>query len=105
MPSTSKSDIAPIAEQHKIVRCVEVLFKFADVIEKRVAAVTARAEKLTQAILERASAASWFRPWPTWRGSRGGSTRRWRRCWSGSEVRARGLTRRVPAAAGGPPPG
>jgi len=43
-----------LAEQHEIVRRVEALFKLADSIEKRVAAATARAEKLTQAILAKA---------------------------------------------------
>jgi type I restriction enzyme, S subunit len=41
-------------EQHEIVRRVEALFKLADIIEKRVAAATARADKLTQAILAKA---------------------------------------------------
>ena len=44
----------PLAEQHEIVRRVNTLFKTADAIEKRVAAATARAEKLTQAILAKA---------------------------------------------------
>ncbi len=44
----------PLAEQHEIVRRVEALFRLADAIEKRVAAATARAEKLTQAILAKA---------------------------------------------------
>jgi len=43
-----------LAEQHEIVRRVDGLFKLADAIEKRVAAATARAEKLTQAILAKA---------------------------------------------------
>jgi len=43
-----------LAEQHEIVRRVEALFKLADTIEKRVAAATARTEKLTQAILAKA---------------------------------------------------
>jgi hypothetical protein len=42
------------AEQHEIVRRVEALFRLADAIEKRVAAATARAEKLTQAVLAKA---------------------------------------------------
>jgi type I restriction enzyme, S subunit len=46
--------IPPPAEQVEIVRRVEALFKLADAIEKRVAAATARAEKLTQAILAKA---------------------------------------------------
>lgn len=41
-------------EQQEIVRRVEALFTLADAIEKRVAAATARAEKLTQAILAKA---------------------------------------------------
>jgi type I restriction enzyme S subunit len=44
----------PLNEQHEIVRRVNVLFKLADAIEKRVVAATARAEKLTQAILAKA---------------------------------------------------
>ncbi|HMP02942.1 MAG TPA: restriction endonuclease subunit S [Gemmatales bacterium] len=47
-------DFPPLAEQHEIVRRVEALFKLADAIEKRVAAATARADKLTQAILAKA---------------------------------------------------
>jgi len=43
-----------LEEQHEIVRRVEALFKLADAIEKRVAAATLRAEKLTQAILAKA---------------------------------------------------
>ena len=46
--------LPPLAEQHEIVRRVEALFKLADAIERRVAAATARADKLTQAILARA---------------------------------------------------
>lgn len=46
--------IPPLTEQAEIVRRVEALFKLADTIEKRVAAATARAEKLPQAILARA---------------------------------------------------
>ena len=46
--------MAPAFEQHEIVRRVEALFRLADVIEKRVAAATARAERLTQAILAKA---------------------------------------------------
>ncbi len=41
-------------EQDEIIRRVEALFKLADAIEKRVAAASARAEKLTQAILAKA---------------------------------------------------
>lgn len=43
--------IPPLEEQREIVSRVETLFKFADAIERRVAAAMARAEKLTQAIL------------------------------------------------------
>jgi len=46
--------LPPLAEQHEIVRRVEALFKLADTIERRVAAATARADKLTQAILAKA---------------------------------------------------
>ncbi len=46
--------LPPLAEQHEIVRRVEVLFKLADTIEKRLAAATARAENLTRAILAKA---------------------------------------------------
>jgi type I restriction enzyme S subunit len=46
--------VPPVAEQYEIVRRLEALFRLADAIEKRVAAATARAEKLTQAILAKA---------------------------------------------------
>jgi type I restriction enzyme S subunit len=46
--------LPPIQEQHEIVRRVEALFRLSDAIEKRVVAATARAEKLTQAILAKA---------------------------------------------------
>jgi type I restriction enzyme S subunit len=46
--------VPPLKEQREIVRCVEMLFKLADAIEKRVAAATARAEKLKQSILAKA---------------------------------------------------
>jgi type I restriction enzyme S subunit len=46
--------LPPVEEQHEIVRRVEALFKLADAVEKRVAAASARAEKLTQAILAKA---------------------------------------------------
>jgi type I restriction enzyme, S subunit len=46
--------IPPLEEQHEIVRRVEVLFKLAHAIEKRICAATKRAEKLTQAILAKA---------------------------------------------------
>jgi len=44
----------PIEEQQEIVRRVESMFKLAETIEKRVAAATARAEKLSQSILAKA---------------------------------------------------
>lgn len=43
-----------VNEQEEIVRRVEALFKLADAIAKHVAAATARAERLTQAILAKA---------------------------------------------------
>jgi type I restriction enzyme, S subunit len=46
--------IPPPDEQQEIVRRVEALFKLADAIEKRVAAASVRAERLTQAILAKA---------------------------------------------------
>jgi type I restriction enzyme S subunit len=46
--------LPPIPEQLEIARQVDVLFKLADEIEKRVAAASLRAEKLTQAILGKA---------------------------------------------------
>jgi type I restriction enzyme, S subunit len=46
--------LPPKEEQDEIVRRVGAFFKLADVIEKRVAAATARAERLTQAILAKA---------------------------------------------------
>jgi type I restriction enzyme, S subunit len=46
--------IRSLAEQREIVRRVEALFKLADSVEERVAAVTLRAEKLMQAILAKA---------------------------------------------------
>jgi type I restriction enzyme S subunit len=39
---------------HEIVRRVDALFQLADRVEKRVSAATARADKLTQAILAKA---------------------------------------------------
>jgi type I restriction enzyme S subunit len=44
----------PLSEQHEIVRRVDALFKLADAIEARVAAATARADKITRAILAKA---------------------------------------------------
>jgi type I restriction enzyme S subunit len=46
--------LPPRAEQEEIIRRVEGLFRLADAIEKRIAAATARAEKLTQAVLAKA---------------------------------------------------
>jgi type I restriction enzyme, S subunit len=46
--------LPPRREIDEIVRRVEALFKLADAIEKRVATATARADKLTQAILAKA---------------------------------------------------
>ncbi|MBZ5489885.1 MAG: restriction endonuclease subunit S [Acidobacteriia bacterium] len=46
--------LPPVEEQQEIVRRVEALFKLADAIEKRVATVSFRAERLTQAILAKA---------------------------------------------------
>jgi type I restriction enzyme S subunit len=46
--------LPPLSEQHEIVRRVDALFKLADAIEARVAAATARADKITQAILAKA---------------------------------------------------
>lgn len=43
-----------LCEQHEIVRRVESMFKLADAVEKRVAFATARAKKLTRAILAKA---------------------------------------------------
>jgi len=43
-----------VEEQKEIVRRVEEMFKLADAVDKRVKAATARAEKLTQAILAKA---------------------------------------------------
>jgi type I restriction enzyme, S subunit len=49
-----KVPLPPFEEQGEIVRRVEALLKRADATEKRVAAASARAEKLTQAILAKA---------------------------------------------------
>jgi type I restriction enzyme S subunit len=46
--------VPPVSEQNEIVRRVEALFRLADAIDKRVAAATARAAKLMQAILAKA---------------------------------------------------
>ena len=46
--------LPPLNVQREIVRRVESLFALADAIEKRVAAASARADKLTQAILAKA---------------------------------------------------
>ena len=47
-------DLPPLAEQAEIVRRVNALFALADGIERRVAAATARAGRLTQAVLAKA---------------------------------------------------
>lgn len=46
--------LPPIQEQREIVRRVEILFKLADKIGKRVRAATKRADRLTQAVLAKA---------------------------------------------------
>jgi type I restriction enzyme, S subunit len=46
--------LPPLPEQREIVRRVDALFGFADVIEARVAEATARADRLTQATLAKA---------------------------------------------------
>jgi type I restriction enzyme S subunit len=46
--------VPPLEEQREIVRRVEALFGLADAIERRVATATARADRLTQAILAKA---------------------------------------------------
>ena len=46
--------LPPVPEQQEIVRRVEAMFKLAEAVEKRVAAATTRAEKLSQAILAKA---------------------------------------------------
>ena len=46
--------LTPRQEIDEIVRRVDALFRLADAIEQRVTAATARAEKLTQAILAKA---------------------------------------------------
>lgn len=46
--------LPPVEEQKEIAKRIEIFFKMAAVIEKRVAAATAQAEKLTQAILAKA---------------------------------------------------
>jgi type I restriction enzyme S subunit len=46
--------LPPFGEQQEIVRRVGALFSLADAIERRVAAATQRADKLTQAILAKA---------------------------------------------------
>ncbi len=46
--------LPPLAEQHEIVRRVEALLELAKRIEPRVAAASARAERLTQAVLAKA---------------------------------------------------
>jgi type I restriction enzyme S subunit len=46
--------LPPVAEQHEIVRRVEALFALADAAERRVAAASARAERITAAVLAKA---------------------------------------------------
>jgi type I restriction enzyme, S subunit len=46
--------LPPLSEQHEIVRRVDALFALADTIEARVAAATARTDKVTQFILAKA---------------------------------------------------
>jgi type I restriction enzyme S subunit len=46
--------LPPVSEQQEIVRRVDALFAFADIIEKQVAAATARADRLTPSILAKA---------------------------------------------------
>ncbi len=46
--------LPPLTEQQEIIRRVESMFKLADAVEKRVAAATARIEKLSRAILAKA---------------------------------------------------
>ena len=46
--------LPPTVEQQEIVRRVEHLFRLADAIEKRTAAATARADRLTQSLLAKA---------------------------------------------------
>lgn len=46
--------VPPLAEQHEVVRRVDALFALVDSIEARVAAATARADRVTQAILAKA---------------------------------------------------
>jgi type I restriction enzyme S subunit len=59
--SINQKDVADVfvplpqlSEQHEIVNRVEALFRLAETIEKRVGVATARAEKLTQAVLAKA---------------------------------------------------
>jgi hypothetical protein len=44
----------PLAEQREIVRWIETLFRFADAVEVRVAAAIAQADRLSQAVLDKA---------------------------------------------------
>jgi type I restriction enzyme S subunit len=46
--------VPPIREQDEIVRRVEALFKLADAAERRVAAASAKAERVTAAVLDKA---------------------------------------------------
>jgi type I restriction enzyme S subunit len=47
-------NLAPLEEQHEIVRRVEALFKISDDIEKRYEKAKAQVDKLTQSILAKA---------------------------------------------------
>jgi type I restriction enzyme S subunit len=47
--------LPPLTEQQEIIRRVDAMFKLADVAEKRVGITASRTEKLTQAILAKAS--------------------------------------------------
>jgi type I restriction enzyme S subunit len=46
--------LPPLIEQHEVVRRIGALLALADAVERRVVAATARAERLTQAVLARA---------------------------------------------------
>ena len=46
--------VPPLEEQNEIVRRIEALFRFADAIERRVAAAALGSERLTHSILAKA---------------------------------------------------